>query len=72
MDRILSVTRARSQYLLRIADAKLSTSTVDRDQAVRELKRAARALQQAQLTHRLQTARRAGISRPDDWNVETW
>ncbi len=72
MNRILSVTQARSLYLISIAESKRPNSTVDRLQADRNLKRAARALQQAQMTHRLQIERRAGISRPGDWNVETW
>jgi hypothetical protein len=59
-------------YLKRMAESKNSGSTSERMQADRVLKQAARALQQAQMTQRLNVARRAGISRPGDWNVEVW
>lgn len=72
MSRVLSITQARSQYLRSITESKRPASTAGRLQAERDLKRAARALQQAQMTHRLQKARQAGIVRPDDWNVEVW
>lgn len=72
MNRVLSITQARSLYMKSIAESKRPASTIDRLQANRDLKRAARALQRAQMTHRLRSARQAGISRPDDWNVEVW
>lgn len=69
MNRILSVTQARSLYLMRIAEAKGTTSARERHEANRELKRAVRALQQAQMTDRLRKAR-GRIPRPMDWNQE--
>lgn len=69
MNRILSVTQARSQYLLRISEAKGINSSKERHEADRQVKRAVRALQQAQMTARLRKSR-GGIPRPLDWNLE--
>lgn len=70
MNRILSVTQARSLYLKRVTEAKgAHSSTRERHEANREVKRAVRALQQAQLTERLRKSR-GRIPRPMDWNQE--
>lgn len=67
--RVLSVTQARSLYLKRITDARNTSSSRERNQADRDLKSAARALQQAQMTARLRRGR-IRVPRPTDWNVE--
>ncbi len=69
MVRVLSITQARSLYLKRVAEAKIPNSAKERHQADREVKRAVRALQQAQLTDRLRRSR-GRIPRPSDWNME--
>lgn len=69
MNRVLSVSQARSQYLLRLSEAKEANSMHDRDTAARAVKQAIRSLQQAQMTERIRGARRR-IPRPSDWNLE--
>ncbi len=69
MNRILSTTQARSLYLKRIAEAKQSRSSSERHAAQREVKKAVRALQQAQFRDR-RRATGGRVPRPDDWNVE--
>ena len=69
INRVLSVAQARSQYLLRLSEAKKANSRADRDTATRAVKLAMRSLQQAQMTERIRGARRR-IPRPLDWNAE--
>ncbi len=68
MNRILSVTQARSQYLKKLAESKRSGTTSERIEANRQMKHAVRALQQAQMRQRLGGSRR--IIRQADWNEE--
>ena len=69
MNRVLSITQARTQYLLRIAESKRTGTTKERHEADREVRRAVRVLQQAQMTDRLRRSR-GRIPRPTDWNEE--
>jgi hypothetical protein len=70
LTRVLSVEQARSQYLRTIAEAKLPNTGKEQDEANLAVKRAVKALQQAQMTRRLRKSARMGISRPSDWNLE--
>ncbi len=69
MNRVLSVTQARSLYLKRVGEARKTGNSAERHEASVNVKRAARALQQAQMTERLRKSR-GRIVRPADWNVE--
>lgn len=68
--RVLSIEQARSQYLRVLAESKAPGSGVEQEAASRNLKRAVKALQQAQFTQRLRKLSRQGVSRPFDWNLE--
>ena len=71
MRRIVTVTQARSQYLKTLAAAETSNTSEERRQAQQEVKDAARVLQSAQMQQRLKV-KRGPVSRPSDWNAETW
>lgn len=72
MNRVFTVTQARSIYLRRLAESKRTGSADEQLQAHKDVKKAQRLLQQAQLTHRLRRAKNARVPRPHDWNAETW